>query len=184
MILKFDNFYIFTCYHNHSMLCCRRKKHKNNLKDKPCCVICMDEVKKAKNHPCKVCKKNAWYICQECNKKLVRCPICRTSFNRHNSISNPINITIENNDSNTTIQINNQFRRLRIHPERCLTININITNQVNNLRRFYPYFYRLKKSLISMIKIIIGLIIIIYVGKILVFLYCRLDCVNYDNKNE
>lgn len=149
----------------------------------------MDEVKKAKNHPCKVCKRNAWYICRECDKQLLLCPVCRTSFNRQNEMTNPINIVIQNGDdlntiSSTTIRINNSLRRIRIHPERPLTININITNQVNNLRQCYPFFYRLKLCIISMIKAMIGLIIIIYVGKILVFFYCRLDCLGYDSKDE
>ena len=171
------------------MLCCRRKKHKNNLKDKPCCLICMDESKKATRHGCKVCRKNAWYICRECDRQLIICPICRTSFNRQNVMANPINIVIQNGDAlntntSTNIQINNRFGRIRIYPERPLTININITNQINNIRQCYPFFYRLKLCIISMIKAMIGLIIIIYVGKILVFFYCRLDCLGYDSKDE
>ena len=149
----------------------------------------MDESKKATRHGCKVCRKNAWYICRECDRQLIICPICRTSFNRQNEMTNPINIVIQNGDdlntdSSTTIRINNILGRIRINPERSLTININITNQVDNLRQCYPFFYRLKLCIISMIKAMIGLIIIIYVGKILVFFYCRLDCLGYDSKDE
>ena len=160
------------------MLCCWRKA---KARTKSACVICMDETKKAVNHPCKVCRKNAWHICKECNKQLINCPICRASFNRHNTISNPINIVIENNNLNATIQINNESRRLRIHANRCLTININIVNRFNCFKQVYQYCH---KFMLSILKLLIFLTSVIYIGKVLVFMYCKFDCIGMDEKDE
>ena len=51
---------------------------------KTTCDICLEEFKNIKNTPCKVCKKNSWYICNNCyqkNKELNgKCPVCRTEY--------------------------------------------------------------------------------------------------------
>ena len=51
---------------------------------KTTCDICLEEFKNIKNTPCKVCKKNIWYICNNCyqkNKELNgKCPVCRTEY--------------------------------------------------------------------------------------------------------
>ena len=157
------------------MLCCKKHKIKNNTKQKPYCIICMDESKKSKPHGCKICNKKAWFICDDCNNQLTTCPICRTSFNKQNRIINPINILV---NSNNSIEVN---RRVSINRRRSMN---NIILKIRRYKITSPFCQRLKKCLLIMLKTIVSLICIIYLGKILVFLYCRFDCIDMEKKDE
>ena len=49
------------------------------------CVICKGTDNLAHEHPCNVCTKGAWEICNTCIPKLQRCPICRKNFENQNT---------------------------------------------------------------------------------------------------
>ncbi len=51
------------------------------------CCVCMDESKTIIPHPCKTCSENSWIVCNECSKKLKKCPICRQIIQNDNDLS-------------------------------------------------------------------------------------------------
>ena len=113
------------------MLCCRKNRKKIRRKDTELCLICMDESKKIFKHSCQVCKKNAWKICKECDRQLINCPVCRTSFNRHNKITNPISIITDVNNNTTNIS---SFQRSGkcINKNRCLSFCLHTWQKIKS----------------------------------------------------
>ena len=78
-------------------------------------------LKKIFKHSCQVCKKNAWKICKECDRQLINCPVCRTSFNRHNKITNPISIITDVNNNTTNISSFQRTGKCINNKNRCLS---------------------------------------------------------------
>ena len=161
------------------MLCCR-KNRKIRRKDTELCLICMDESKKIFKHSCQVCKKNAWKICKECDRQLINCPVCRTSFNRHNKITNPISIITDVNNNTTNISSFQRSGKCINNKNRCLSFCLHTWQKIKSS----SFYHRLNACQLTILKVLIFLIGVIYVGKILVFLYCRSDCIDYNSKDK
>ena len=114
------------------------------------CVICKENEHLANEHPCKICKKNAWKICNDCIPKLEKCPICRENFENHN----------------TPNQTNQPQRHVRHVNQR----------QRNNRIIYDSICIDMCKITYSILKIPSIFFILVYVGKVYIYLYCTGTC--------
>lgn len=116
------------------------------------CMICLDDTIETSPHNCRHCDQRAWSACDICTTKLITCPICRVPLN-------PLN---PNNRVDNSFTININLNTIG-HPTRTTINNSSITERVS-----------LSIGYICSIPIVT--IILMYLGKIYIYMYCSGTC--------
>ena len=132
--------------------------------DDKLCIICKDEEKSAKNNNCITCKNDSWFICTDCKDKLEKCPVCRRDLEK--------NSTNYCNTSCIIIDCSNLDSKCPNLDSKCSNINC---------KKIFQDCY---KFIYTIIKIITKIFIVIYVGKIYIYIWCTSTCDNEHFDNE
>tara|TARA_X000000950_G_scaffold89369_1_gene112447 strand:- start:310 stop:906 length:597 start_codon:yes stop_codon:yes gene_type:complete len=138
---------------------CESKQEKIDIE---LCIICMDDNNLVLDqHPCLICDKKAWFCCQECISKLEDCPICRTKLG--------ININIGNNQDNNNI--NNR------------SCYVKIIEKYNTFMNNHQNVSQILNYLQAIIFTGIIFFYILFLGKLLVYIFCTTGC-DKEKNNE
>ena len=155
------------------MLCIRNNRSTNAQLDEikiesETCIICFDERNQIlEEHPCPTCAKNAWHCCDECISQLDKCPVCRKDLN--NNLDENIH---ENNDGHIDEHINGRRYCHRIIER----YHIFLDNHPR-IDTFWGYLEGV---------IIFGIVFfyLIFIGKVMVYIYCTCNCNKKDNRED
>ena len=127
------------------------------------CIICMDENNSVlEKHPCNVCDKNSWHCCENCISKLDKCPICRADLNNNLNLDVDDDINAQDNISCFQKLTEKWYIYISNHPNLSQFLNF-----VNGILLF-----------------VIIAFYIIYLGKILIYIFCRSNCDDEDKSND